>query len=104
MRAHLAMAPAGLPAGSPFPSLQVARKFAGPLPFTFDYDAQTHSIIRVQGVRAAWDPKPTRVEVLRNTFLERASFADAHPILASAFYLCNVDYRWKRGVRERVGN
>jgi hypothetical protein len=102
VRAHLASEPAPLPQGSPFPNLQVARKFAGPLPFTFDYEAETKSIIRIQGVRQAWAPKTTRVEVLQNTFIERAPFAVAHPVLASAFYLGNVPYWWKRGVRERL--
>ena len=102
VRAHLANEPASLPEGSPFPNLQVARKFAGPLPFTFDYEAETQSIIRIQGVRQAWDPKTTRVEVLQNTFIEKVPFAGAHPVLASAFYLANVPYWWKRGVRERL--
>ncbi len=39
------------PPGSPFADLREARKFAGPLPFTFDYERQTHSMIRVEGVR-----------------------------------------------------
>lgn len=100
VRAHLATEPSPLPLGSPFPNLQVARKFAGPLPFTFDYDAETQSIIRIQGVRKAWDPKTTHVEVLQNTFIEKEPFSSAHPILASAFHLANVPYRWERGVRE----
>ena len=37
------------PPGSPFPDVREARKFAGPLPFTFDYERETHSIIRVEG-------------------------------------------------------
>lgn len=102
VRAHLATEPAALPKGSPFPNLQVARKFAGPLPFTFDYESETQSIIRIQGVREAWDPKPTHVEVLRNTFIEKEPFSNAHPVLASAFHLADVPYQWKRGVRERV--
>src|SRR2546428_7476114 len=35
--ADLASKPAPLPEGSPFGNLREARKFAGPLPFTFDY-------------------------------------------------------------------
>src|SRR5262249_38923527 len=33
-----------LPAGSPFASIREARRFAGPLPFTFDYEPETHAI------------------------------------------------------------
>jgi hypothetical protein len=87
-------------AGSPFPDLREARKFAGPLPFTFDYERQTHSIIRVEGVRREWNPRPVSVKVHRNTFLEREAFCSAGAILANAFYLENVPYSWKPGVRE----
>ena len=38
-----------LPAGSPFASIREARRFAGPLPFTFDYEAATHAIIAIEG-------------------------------------------------------
>lgn len=89
-----------LPAGSPFPTLTEARKFAGPLPFTFDYEKQTHSIIRVQGVRQDWNPRPVSVKVHRNTFLEQDRFRNAGVILANAFYLENVPYAWKAGIRE----
>jgi hypothetical protein len=42
---------AALPAGSPFSSVREARRFAGPLPFTFDYEEQTHSIVAVYATR-----------------------------------------------------
>jgi hypothetical protein len=32
-----------LPTGSPFTDFHQARLFAGPLPFTFDYEPETHS-------------------------------------------------------------
>ena len=98
VRAQLGTEAAPLPQGSPFPTLQIARKFAGPLPFTFDYEQETHSIIRVQGVRDDWNPKQTEVEVLKNTFHEREPFSRAPAVVASAFHLANVPYRWKRGV------
>jgi hypothetical protein len=88
------------PPGSPFPDLREARKFAGPLPFTFDYERQTHSIIRVEGVRQDWYPTPVAVTVLRNTFLEQDAFRSAGAVLANAFYLENVPYAWKPGIRE----
>ena len=88
------------PHGSPFPDLREARKFAGPLPFTFDYERQTHSIIRVEGVRQEWKPRPVAVTVHRNTFLEQERFRSAGAVLANAFYLENVPYAWKPGIRE----
>lgn len=93
---------AGLPVGSPCRDWREARKFAGPLPFTFDYEAQTHSMIRVEGVRENWSPRPVAVTVRRNSFLEQDAFREAAPVLASAFYLTDVPYRWRRGVRERI--
>jgi uncharacterized protein DUF2071 len=90
------------PPGSLFPDLREARKFAGPLPFTFDYEPQTHSIIRVEGVRREWTPRPVSVQVFRNTFLEQKIFRSAGATLANAFYLENVPYAWKPGIREAL--
>ncbi len=98
--AHLDGTAAKLPPGSPFRDWHQARLFAGPLPFTFDYEPETHSIVLIEGVREKWRPIPVRVEVSRNTFLEHEPFRDAHPILASAFHIENIAYRWKRGVVE----
>jgi Uncharacterized conserved protein (COG2071) len=100
VEANIAIEPESPPPGSPFADLREARKFAGPLPFTFDYEPQTHSIIRVEGVRRAWNPRPVSVQVQRNTFLEKEPFRSAKPILANAFYLENVPYSWKPGIRE----
>jgi hypothetical protein len=90
------------PAGSPFADLREARKFAGPLPFTFDYERQTHSMIRVEGVRQQWKPRPVSVTVHRNTFLEQDPFRGSGAILANAFYLEDVPYSWRPGIRERL--
>ena len=93
---------ATLPKGSPFESLQDARKFAGPLPFTFDYEKETHSIIRVEGVRQRWNPRPISVTVHQNTFIEQEPFREGAPVLANAFFLEDVPYAWRRGIRERL--
>ena len=91
-----------LPAGSPFDDFREARRFAGPLPFTFDYESQTHSIIRVEGVRQHWNPRPVSVTVHRNGFLEQEPFRDSGALLANAFYLENVPYAWRSGIREKL--
>ena len=93
---------AELPPGSPFADWHQARLFAGPLPFTFDYEAETNSIIMIEGVRQNWHPRPVTVRVLRSTFLEAEPFASARPVLASAFYIEDIPYRWKRGVVEQL--
>jgi hypothetical protein len=100
--ADLTSKPAALPEGSPFAGLEEARKYAGPLPFTFDYEPETHSILMVQGVRKQWDPQPVHVEVLENSFLRQPPFAEAEPLLANAFHLADVPYLWRRGVREAL--
>ena len=100
--ADLAHKPAPLPPGSPFESLAEARRFAGPLPFTFDYEKETRALVIVKGVRRQWSPEPVAVEVVRNTFLSSAPFAGASPVLANAFHLEGVPYRWTRGRVEPV--
>jgi hypothetical protein len=97
--AHIGNGPAPLPAGSPFLNSKDARRFAGPLPYTFDYEAETHSIIRIQGIRREWNPKPVAVEVGKNTFLSQEPFRRATPILANAFHVHGIPYRWQRGTR-----
>lgn len=98
--ADLGSKPAPLPAGSPFPDVRAARRFAGPLPFTFDYERETHSIVRIEGVRSRWNPETVAVEVRRCTFFQRPPFVGTTPVLASAFHLQDVPYRWKRGIVE----
>ena len=97
--ARLESEPAPLPGGSPFDNLAEARRFAGPLPYTFDYEQETGSIIAIRAVRQHWDPRPVAVEVRRNTFLEREPFSRVAPILANAFHVESVPYQWLRGTR-----
>ena len=88
-----------LPAGSPFASVGEARRFAGPLPFTFDFEAETGAIIAIQATRTAWRPAPVSVEVEHLAFFNQPAFAGCAPVLAAAFHISNIDYRWERGVR-----
>jgi hypothetical protein len=97
--AHLAEEPAALPPGSPFASIAEARRFAGPLPYTFNYEPETQSVIAVRAVRQKWNPQPVNVEVRRCAFLEQEPFRQCAPVLASAFYLQDVPYMWQRGRR-----
>ena len=94
--------PAPLPIGSPFLDQRTARLFAGPLPFTFDYEPQTHSIVLIEGQRNRWSPKPVQVDVRKATFFNQTHFHGSEPILANAFLVSQIPYRWKRGLRERL--
>jgi len=99
VKALLAGEPASLPHGSPFENMKDARRFAGPLPYTFDYEEATGSIIGIHAVRQSWDPKPVQVEVMHPTFFDREPLCRAMPILANAFHVHDVPYRWQRGRR-----
>jgi Uncharacterized conserved protein (COG2071) len=95
--ADLGGRPAPLPAGSPFRTLDEARRFAGPLPHTFDYEESTRSLVVVRATRTTWDPQPVGVDVRRATFFEGDPLRGAEPVLANAFHVADVDYRWERG-------
>jgi hypothetical protein len=82
---------------SPLRTAAEARRFAGPLPYTFDYEPETGSIIAIRAIRDRWDPRPIRVQVHEAAFLEQRRFAGVQPVLASAFYVHDVRYRWQRG-------
>lgn len=98
VRASIDKAAEAPPHGSPFPDLKTARRFAGPLPFTFDYEPESDQMVIIEGVRENWNPMPVRVEVLQCTFLEKPPFDTVPARLANAFYMENIPYRWKRGV------
>lgn len=91
-----------LPDGSPFASVREAARFAGPLPFTFDYEAETHAIVAIQAARTNWTPRPIGVDVKRVAFFDQPMFRGCTPVLAAAFHVADVDYHWKRGVRHAL--
>ena len=55
-------------------------------------------MVMIRGVREHWDPQPVAVDVRKRTFFDREPFCRATPILANAFHLRDVPYRWERGV------
>jgi len=100
--ADLGSRPAPLPAGSPFATTAAARRFAGPLPYTFDYEAKTRSMIVVKAFRTRWRPEPVTVDVRRLTFFTHGQFAGSRPQLATAFHVADLDYGWHRGRRRAL--
>lgn len=87
-----------LPIGSPFPDWKEARKFAGPMPFTFSVDSINKKVTIIEGVRENWKPRP--IEVIQNQigFMDTLNFPKA--VLANAFIIENVPYQWKKGETE----
>jgi hypothetical protein len=88
-----------LPAGSPFNDWREARRFAGPLPFTFSYDSAKNRVLIVKGVRQDWHPSP--VTVLRHHvgYVQHLHIQSLK--LASAFIIRNVPYYWEKGKTEK---
>ncbi|WP_199798305.1 DUF2071 domain-containing protein [Hymenobacter lapidiphilus] len=89
---------AELPASSPFASWAQARRFAGPLPFTFSVDEARQQVVIVEGVREEWHPQPVRVAEAQVGFLHELGLPDAR--LASAFTMTDIPYHWKKGRTE----
>ena len=98
--ADIAHLPGSLPNASPFSDIETAQRFVAPLPYTFDYELETQSVIAVQGHRTQWLPQPVDIHVRKISIFESSSFSQCNPVLASAFYLVDVPYRWDRGRRE----
>ena len=85
-----------VPADSPFSNWKEARRFAGPMPFTFSYDAAKKRVTIVEGVRENWVPQP--VEVIRCKIGGLVWGLDlGKMVVASAFRVRGVPYRWKKG-------
>ncbi len=87
-----------LPEQSPFADWKEARKFAGPLPFTFTYNTETKEVLIIEGVRQNWTPTPVKVIDFNFAFLETLKLEK--PILANAFIIENIPYYWKKGKKE----
>ena len=54
-----------LPEGSPFADWHEARKFAGPMPYTFAYNPETRKVLIIEGVRKHWAPRHTEASIRR---------------------------------------
>ncbi|KUG12662.1 hypothetical protein BEI02_01990 [Elizabethkingia sp. HvH-WGS333] len=88
-----------LPESSPFNDWKEARRFAGPLPFTFTYNNEDKSVLIIEGVRQNWTPKPIQIQDYDFGFLDSLQLKDL--VLANAFEIKNIPYYWKKGVLER---
>ena len=87
-----------LPSESPFPDWRQARRFAGPMPFTFTHDSETQKMISVEGVRQKWTPKPIEILTHKVPFFDQFNFTSC--TLANAFTVQDIPYLWKKGTTE----
>ena len=87
-----------LPEKSPFTDWKEARKFAGPMPFTFSYNAATKEVLTIEGIRENWVPKPLQVLACKSSFIDGMNLQGA--VLANAFIIEQIPYHWKKGTIE----
>ena len=87
-----------LPVQSPFKDWKKARRFAGPLPFTFSYNPVNKEVTIIEGVRENWTPRPVEVIKAEVGFIKERGFKNA--VLANAFIIENIPYYWKKGRTE----
>ena len=87
-----------LPENSPFADWKEARRFAGPLPFTFNYNSSNKEVLIIEGVRENWIPKPLRIIDYRISFLDSLDLKTV--VLANAFIINDIPYFWKKGKTE----
>ena len=81
---------------SPFADLRTARQFAGPMPFTFDAEGDGRFVV-IEGKRREWVPRPLRPVEWKVGLFDEAPFRGVAPVLANAFRVEGVPYRWERG-------
>lgn len=83
-----------LPEQSPFSTWKEARRFAGPLPFTFTLKPN-NKILIIEGVREDWEPRPVKVLHHHIGFIDSLQLNGIR--LANAFIVENIPYYWKKG-------
>lgn len=85
-----------LPEDSPFPDWRTARQFAGPMPFTFSPEKDGNLVV-IEGSRQGWKPHPVEVKNWDVGLFRESPLREVTPVLANAFMVENIDYRWSRG-------
>lgn len=99
VRAGLSDGTIPLPEHSPFLDWKEARRFAGPLPFTFTWLPETSEVLIIEGVRQNWEPKPIKVLDYHFPFLDSLHLKNV--VLANAFIIHDIPYYWKKGRTEK---
>ncbi len=89
----------GLPPGSPFADWAEARRYAGPLPFTFTVDPMNKTVLIIEGVRQNWNPAAIPIDHYSIRFLDQLNLEGM--VLANAFEIKDIPYQWKKGVIDK---
>jgi hypothetical protein len=87
-----------LPEHSPFANWKEARRFAGPLPFTFSFNAKHNEVTIVEGQRENWEPSGVNIINYHFPFFEALKISGL--VLANAFVTNHIPYSWKKGRTE----
>ncbi|MGJ8632774.1 MAG: DUF2071 domain-containing protein [Luteolibacter sp.] len=87
---------AGLPEGSPFPDWRTARRFAGPMPFTFSRE-ESGGFVVIEGSRNSWKPGAVEMKDWKVGLFGESPLCSVEPVLANAFQVEDVEYRWEKG-------
>jgi uncharacterized protein YqjF (DUF2071 family) len=90
--------PVCIPAESPFNDWKTARRFAGPLPYTFTVNEENRTVLIIEGVRQNWKPEPIKIKRSSFDFIDNLQLENA--VLANAFEIKNIPYSWKKGKLE----
>jgi len=88
-----------LPKHSPFADWKEARRFGGPLLFTFTVNDKKREVLIIEGVRQNWVPLPVKVIDYNFDLLKKLNIEN--PALANAFIIKNIPYYWKKGKIEQ---
>lgn len=88
-----------LPDHSVFESWVYARKFAGPLLYTFEINKKEISI--TEGSRHHWQPVPVEIIEAETPFFDEAPYDKLEPVLSGAYLVKNIPYSWKKAVKEK---
>ncbi|QQR88313.1 MAG: DUF2071 domain-containing protein [Flavobacteriales bacterium] len=89
-----------LPSDSVFADWIEARRFVGPLPFTFSHNVRKDHVLIVEGSRTNWHPRPVSVVEHRCDFITNLRLSELR--LSNAFTIDRVPYHWKPGILESL--
>ena len=69
------------------------------MPFTFSYDPTSQDVVIVEGIRNSWTPDPLTIIKSEIPFIDQLGLNNL--VLANAFSVQNIPYKWKRGKVEK---